>query len=183
MAAAFPVSTSSDLAGPAPGNIMIARHSSERHPSPVMRRSVSGHQRSRFLRLPPDCRFAIAEVRPGHNVTRVSPDRGWAPRIWMTNPGWSDPDCTAFHAGEGGRGARDGARAKSGLSFVDGRLQAMADPGWLPPPPARNESRARPRRRSRSGHGKSLIRPHPEQVALRSEYPASIASPTERVRQ
>src|ERR1700687_4025738 len=83
-----PVSTSSDLAGPASRNIMITRHSSERHPSPVMRRSVSGHQRSRFLRLPPDCRFAIVEVRPGHNVTRVSPDRGCAPAIFFDDASW-----------------------------------------------------------------------------------------------
>jgi hypothetical protein len=30
----------------------------------------------------------------------------------------------------------------------------------------RNESRVMPGRRSRSGHGKSLIRPHPEHVTL-----------------
>jgi hypothetical protein len=36
---------------------------------------------------------------------------------------------TAVRPGEGGRGARDGARGKSGLSLVDGLLQAMAAPG------------------------------------------------------
>ncbi len=132
-----PVPTSSDLAGPAPGNIMIARHSSERHPSPVMRRSVSGHQRSRFLRLPPDCRFAIVEVRPGHNVTRVSPDRGCAPAISMTNPGWLDP---VLHRSR----CRRRRSWRSGWSASEIRVKLRVwslasdgrPPDWLTLPPA-----------------------------------------------